>query len=1253
MHGKVTPNVSSVIANDEIPDVASKSYVNVVSTSKPNPKLIFRMLFNEDKVENSDFVLPVENVVAAQNKFANSLVGFFFSSTTGLEHVLEQGPSLIRNQPLILTKWAPNLDLAKDVVTKLPIWVKIHKVPVVAYSDDGIASQIGKPVMMDAFTSSMCSEPWGRMGYARALIKVSARKDLKNEVKMDVPKLEEEWHTIENMKIEYEWKPPWCKECLVFGHNDETCPKKVTVKLTSPVVVSEDGFTTVVNRKSKGKGPAMNAKNHTGGFKDKKTNEKEKLQEGDNNGVKLKNLFEKLNDITSIVDPNNSEVEELIMEENPEILKPQGASTPFAEIPHSFGIGSGLLMQVCVLKVAVSSLVGIKTWEPVQGKETFMRGVEISQIGGRNGILKKLDRIMGNIDFVEGFPGSYTIFQPYRISDHSPAVLKMPSCSATKPKPFKFYNFLSHKSTFLEVVTENWNFHIEGHSMFRLVQKMKSLKKPLRKLLHDQGNLHDRVNKLRIELDEVQKAIDSDPLNYSLRDEEAVYLQAFNEAMIDEERFLKQKAKIEWLDVGDSNSAFFHKSIKSRNQRSRIEMIRTTDNVEVNGSSVPGVFVAHYKMFLGTCTDCEDLDTNGLFVKKVSDSENASMIELVTTDEIKRAMFGIGDDKASGPDGFTSAFFKKGWDVVGQDVCRAVQDFFVNGQLLKEVNHTFLALIPKVTTPLNVGDYRPISCCNVIYKYISKILTNRIIAGIKEVVSENQSAFVPGRRISDNILITQKLMHNYHLDRGTPRCAFKVDIQKAYDTVNWRFLGFVLKCFGFHHTMVNWVMACMKSPSKVRLSDSFRFHKHYEDLGIINVCFADDLFLFARGDVESVKVIMESLNEFKMVSGLVPNILKSTIYFCNVLNHVKSAILNIMPFLEGTLLVKYLGVPLISSRLLNRDCKILVEKARNRIRDWKNKSLSFAGRLQLCNSVISSMQVEYKRGKSKVPWDDICLPKSEGGLGIRCLKVFNCALMTTHIWNIVINKESLWVRWIHMYKLKGRTLWDICPKASMSWGWRKLLQLKEIVKPFLWKQVGNGLQTSLWDDGMRWRDGSGNMHMFSVKHEWEALRSREMEVPCFSSKVWLLIRNLAGMDNVQPILDDITSWFIPIAAKRTFDSIVGKLLFAAAAYHIWIERNNRLFKNARRSPEEIRDVIVVMQRVEVKDGIKLYWASLGFDFAFASHPTLRVQAYYEHPTRDLSRPLPATPLTTLPPSVPQEAPPQLAPLLDLLILSSS
>ncbi|GKA73703.1 putative reverse transcriptase domain, reverse transcriptase zinc-binding domain protein [Tanacetum coccineum] len=204
-------------------------------------------------------------------------------------------------------------------------------------------------------------------------------------------------------------------------------------------------------------------------------------------------------------------------------------------------------------------------------------------------------------------------------------------------------------------------------------------------------------------------------------------------------------------------------------------------------------------------------------------------------------------------------------------------------------------------------------------------------------------------------------------------------------------------------------------------------------------------------------------------------------------------ILNLMPFSEGELPTKYLGVPLISSRLLNRYCKILVESAKNRIEDWKNKSLSFAGRLQLGKSVISSMHVywvsvlaipkgilydiqalicgflwcngDYKRGKAEVAWGDICLPTSEGGLGLRSLKLFNKALMTKHIWNIVTNKESLWVRWIYAYKIKGRSFWAIpLNDAEMSWGWQKILQLRDRVRPFIWTKIGNGLKASAWYD---------------------------------------------------------------------------------------------------------------------------------------------------------------------------------------------
>ncbi|GJT84747.1 putative RNA-directed DNA polymerase, eukaryota, reverse transcriptase zinc-binding domain protein [Tanacetum coccineum] len=550
---------------------------------------------------------------------------------------------------------------------------------------------------------------------------------------------------------------------------------------------------------------------------------------------------------------------------------------------------------------------------------------------------------------------------------------------------------------------------------------------------------------------------------------------------------------------------------------------------------VPEAFIKHYEVFLGQAGTVQNLDTHNLFDVILDAGTALDMVRNVSAQEVKSAMFSMGNDKSLGPDGYTAAFFKEAWDIVGDEVVKAVGEFFINGRLLKEINHTIIALIPKVQNPTRVNDYRHISCCNVIFKCISKILANHIKESLKTLISPNQSAFVLGRSIADNILLTQELMHNYHLDRGVPRCAFKVDIQKAYDTVDWEFLKLILTCFGFHERMVAWIMECVTTTSfslningslhgyfkgkcgmrqgdplslylfmivmevltlilrrRVRDSDLFSYHRYCSKMELINLCFADDLFLFAYGDTHSARTIMDALDEFKLVSGLVPSLSKSTAYFGNVLNHTKLAILQILPFEEGRLPVKYLGVPLVSSRLVFRDCKELIKKVEGRINDWKNKSLSIAGRLQLVQSVIASMHVYWasvfilpsrilleieqlmrgflwcqgglSRGKAKVAWEVVCLPKDEGGLGIRRLDLFNKALMTTHIWKLLSMKESLWVKWIHKYKIRDRNFWELPCRGNMTWGWRKILQLRPLIREFFKYKIGNGNNVSLWYD---------------------------------------------------------------------------------------------------------------------------------------------------------------------------------------------
>ncbi|GJX07985.1 RNA-directed DNA polymerase, eukaryota, reverse transcriptase zinc-binding domain protein [Tanacetum coccineum] len=311
---------------------------------------------------------------------------------------------------------------------------------------------------------------------------------------------------------------------------------------------------------------------------------------------------------------------------------------------------------------------------------------------GKDGVLKKIDRIMANFYFNDIFVGAHAIFKPYRISDHAPLVLCIPTNAKKNPKPIKFFNILTSHDRFRGVVADIWSIRVSGFAMFKVTQKLKQLKKPFRKLLYENGNLHANAARFRDELDRIQLALDVDPFNSSLREEEAIFVDAFNEALVLQEKFLKQKAKVDWLRDGDSNTTYFHKAVKSRIIKNRIDVVTNCAGLLFENERVADAFVSHY-----------ELDTQDALY----------MTRAITRQEIKEALFSMGNDKAPGPDGYTSAFFKEAWDIIADDVTSAVSEFFINGRLLKELNHTIIALIPKVRYHARVNDYRPISYCNV------------------------------------------------------------------------------------------------------------------------------------------------------------------------------------------------------------------------------------------------------------------------------------------------------------------------------------------------------------------------------------------------------------------------------------------------------------------------------------------------------------------------------------------------------------
>lgn len=144
----------------------------------------------------------------------------------------------------------------------------------------------------------------------------------------------------------------------------------------------------------------------------------------------------------------------------------------------------------------------------------------------------------------------------------------------------------------------------------------------------------------------------------------------------------------------------------------------------------------------------------------------------------------MNDNKSSGPDGYGSCFYKAAWPIIGEEIFLAIKDFFKTGKLLKQINATQLALIPKVQNPEKAGDYRPMACCNILYKAISKILCNRMRKVLHTLIAQNQSTFVENRSIMENILVCQDHLKHYNRKNASPRCLMKIDLRKAYDTLN-------------------------------------------------------------------------------------------------------------------------------------------------------------------------------------------------------------------------------------------------------------------------------------------------------------------------------------------------------------------------------------------------------------------------------------------------------------------------------------
>jgi len=405
---------------------------------------------------------------------------------------------------------------------------------------------------------------------------------------------------------------------------------------------------------------------------------------------------------------------------------------------------------------------------------------------------------------------------PGAFSDHSGAHIHIGNNRPPGCRPFKFFNMWVDHPEYDGLISDGWQIPVVSSPMFVLCRKLKSLKHPLKTLskLHF-NHISERVARAEVDLDHNQCLLHDSIDDISLMNKvNQMKLNLFN-LKYAEKAFFSEKLKWNFLKDNDRGTSFFHALMSHRHQKSFILAIQCS-NGELTTSidEVSAEFVHFYQNLLGTSSTISPINEAVVHSGPCLDVNHSDfLLAPISNEAIKETLFSIGIDKAPGPDSYSSLFFKKSWDIVNADFYATVQDFFSSRQILKHINHSIVALVPKSANVNSANVFRPISCCNVIYKVISKILAGRLSHALQDIIGPAQNAFLGGQNMIDNINLAQELLRHYGRKRTSPRCLIKVDFRKAFNSVQWPFLRDLLHLLGFPQRFVHLVMLCVETSS--------------------------------------------------------------------------------------------------------------------------------------------------------------------------------------------------------------------------------------------------------------------------------------------------------------------------------------------------------------------------------------------------------------------------------------------------------
>ena len=604
----------------------------------------------------------------------------------------------------------------------------------------------------------------------------------------------------------------------------------------------------------------------------------------------------------------------------------------------------------------------------------------------------RLDRAVVNSYWAKLFPKARSQYLTYEGSDHKPIVPFFEPDKKKRRGLFRYDQRLRDNPEVKELVNKAWKeaTNCSVHDRISLVQTVIAAWTKQR-----YQNSRLLIEQKQQDLEEAQTCQANDIALIATIEKE------LNDAYAKEEEYWKQRSRLLWLNLGDRNTGFFHATARNRKRANAFSVIEDSEGKMVyQEEEISQVIISYFhQLFTSSSRGNREETVFHALSPMVTDEENESLIRLPSPLEIREAAFSIHADKASGPDGFSGSFFHTNWENIGGEIVKEIQAFFTSDVLPARINDTHIRLIPKVQNPQTVGEYRPIALCNVYYKIISKILTKRLKPLLSGIISENQSAFVPGRAISDNVLITHEVLHFLKTSKAEKRVsmAVKTDMSKAYDRLEWDFIECVFRRLGFHQKWIAWIMQCVSAVTysflingspRGRVTPSRGIHQgdplspyifilcsevlsglcsRAQEEGSIkgikvsrgcprinHLLFADDTMFFLRADKKSCEALNRILVRYEEVSGQSINTAKSSIKFSRwTLATIKVSVKDTLDIQQEGGVGKYLGLPEHFGRKKRDLFSSIVERIKQKASGWSNRYLSTAGKMTMVRSVLS------------------------------------------------------------------------------------------------------------------------------------------------------------------------------------------------------------------------------------------------------------------------------------------------------------